>query len=113
VEIKFEEKDGVAVMRVSGRMVFDLNLFLLRTQVRTALEAGTRRFVIDISEAPFIDSSGCGELISVYTSITNAGGLLALVKPSPRVRTLLERIKLTKILMIFETYKEAEAFVRL
>lgn len=112
MEIKFEEKDGVAVLRVSGRMVFDLNLFQLRTQVRASLDAGTRRFVIDISDCPFLDSSGCGELISVYTSIANAGGSLAVVKPSPRVRTLLDRIKLTKVLMIFETFEEAETFVR-
>jgi anti-anti-sigma factor len=93
-------------------MVFDLNLFLLRDYVRKALDTGTRRFIIDISEAPFLDSSGCGELISVYTSITSAGGTLAIVKPSPRVRTLLERIKLTRILMIFETMDDAEAFLR-
>jgi anti-anti-sigma factor len=96
------------VVRVSGRMVFDLSLFQLREHVRKALDAEIRRFAIDLSETPFIDSSACGELISVYTSITSAGGLLVIVKPSERVRMLLERIKLTRILSIVETLDQAE-----
>jgi anti-anti-sigma factor len=92
--------------------VFDESLLTLREHVRELLHTGVKGFVLDFTDVPYCDSSGCGELIGAYTSIHKAGGLIAFVKPTARVRVLWERIRLTDIFKIFDTLAEAETFVR-
>jgi anti-anti-sigma factor len=112
MRITAETRDGIAILKISGRIVFDESLFLMRGHVQKALESGIRCFVLDISEVPHLDSSGCGELISVYSSIAKARGSLAIVNPGERVRLLLQRIGVTEILRIVDTLEEAERLVR-
>jgi stage II sporulation protein AA (anti-sigma F factor antagonist) len=104
-------KDGILILTVAGRMVFDESLFQIRSHVQEAIPSGIRRFVIDLSGVPYLDSSACGELISTYTSIERVHGSLAIVNPQERVRLLLERIRLTDIFKIAETLEQAESIV--
>ena len=83
-------------------MIFDPDLYTMRALVQQELVKGIRRFVVDLSGVPFIDSSGMGELISIYTSITRLQGSIVLAGPVPRVRALLERIRLTRIFTIVD-----------
>jgi anti-sigma B factor antagonist len=107
MQVTVEAKDELLILKVSGRMIFGEPLYELRTHVQKALAAGIRRFVLDISDVSYLDSSACGELISIHTSIVKAQGLLAIVNPQERVRTLLVRIKLTQILNIVATVEQA------
>jgi anti-anti-sigma factor len=112
VHITVAVKDGVALIKISGRMIFDESLFLLRRHVRELLASGILRYVVDISEAPYLDSSACGEVIGMYSSITKAQGSLAFVNPNARVRTLWKRIRIIEILNIFDSLDEAMKFVQ-
>ena len=100
MNITVEIKDRIGIIRIAGSMVFDESLLRLRTHVQEFLESGIRRFVVDVSEVPHIDSSGCGEVIRIYSSILKADGLLAFVNPTERVRTLWTRIKIIDILLV-------------
>ena len=112
MQITLETGDNVAIIKISGRMVFDESMFLLRVHVQDSLRSGIERFVIDISEVPYLDSSACGEVIGAYTSIAKAHGSLAFVNPTERVRVLWTRIKIVEILPIFDTLDDALKFVR-
>jgi hypothetical protein len=82
VQITSEVRDKVDFIKISGRMVHDGSLVRLREHVLYELQSGIRRFVVDISEVPHLDSSGCGEVISAHTSILRANGALALAPPN-------------------------------
>ena|SRR2546425_12517551 len=112
MRISVETKGGIAILKISERMLFDETLFLLRRHVQGALASGIRRFIFDISEVPYLDSSGCGELICVHTSIVRVQGSLAIVNPQQRVRLLLDRIRLNQILNIVDSLEQAETIVR-
>ena len=112
MRITTETRNGVAVLTLSGRLIFDDSLLSLREHVRRLLDAGLRRFIMDLSEVSHCDSSGCGEIIGAYASITKAGGAVAFLKPAERVRVLWTRIKLREVFSIFDTLPEAETFVR-
>ena len=112
MEITSENKEGVAILTLSGRLMFDESLLRLREHVARLLHAGTNRFIFDFSRVPHCDSSGCGEIISAFASIRNAGGGVAFVKPSERVHTLWTRIKLTDVFPIFDDLPQAEMFLR-
>jgi anti-sigma B factor antagonist len=111
VQITSEVRDKVDFIKISGRMVHDGSLVRLREHVLYELQSGIRRFVVDFSEVPHLDSSGCGEVISAHTSILRANGALAFVNPTERVRLLWEWTKISKVLHIFDSLDEARQFV--
>ena len=112
MEITSEVRDNIVWIRLSGKMVLDASLFRLRENVLHGLESGMRRFVIDISQVSYLDSSGCGQVISVHTSVERAKGTLVFVNPSERVRLLWAQTKLVQVLNIFDSLDEARGFVR-
>jgi len=106
MKLSLETRKGAAILKISGRMIFDPTLYAIRDIVQQEIAKGVRKFIVDLSDAPFVDSSGFGELISIYTSIARVQGSMVLVKPVERVRLLLERIRLTEIFTIAETIPE-------
>jgi anti-sigma B factor antagonist len=112
MELNSEVRDNIVWIKVSGGMVFDGSLFRLREQVLYGLQTGVRRFVIDISEVSYLDSSGCGEVVRVHTSISRERGSLVFVKPSERIRLLWKHTKLIQVLNVFDTLDEARDFVQ-
>jgi anti-sigma B factor antagonist len=111
VQITSEVSDGIDFIRISGRVVHDGSLFRLREHVLYQIESGILRFLIEISEVPHFDSAGCGEVISVHTSIARAKGALAFVKPTERVRQLWGWTKIGAVLHVFDNLDEARDFV--
>jgi|SRR6516162_6488521 len=101
--------DDAVVLTVTGRMVFGESLFQIRGHVQKAISSGVRRFIVDLSGVPYLDSSACGELISIHTSIMKTNGTLTIVNPQERVRLLLSRIRLNEIFKIVDTIEQAES----
>jgi anti-sigma B factor antagonist len=112
VEITSDTKDGIAVLKLSGRLIFDQSLLELRSQIGSFLKSGVHLFIFDVSGVPHCDSSGCGEIIGAYSSIRKAGGTCAVLNPTERVRLLWDRIKLTDVFPVFNRFEDAEAYVR-
>jgi anti-sigma B factor antagonist len=99
-------KDGVLVVDCSGRIVFGEESSLLRDTVKKAL-ANNNRIVLNLGEVNYIDSTGLGTLVGLYTSVHKAGGAVKLMCLTKRVSDLLQ---LTKLLTVFDVYdSEAEA----
>jgi anti-sigma B factor antagonist len=57
----------------------------------------------------YIDSSGIGELVSGFTTVTNQGGGLKLVNLGKRIQDLLQ---ITKLYTVFETFDDEAAAIR-
>jgi anti-sigma B factor antagonist len=112
LELQTETSDGIAVIKISGKLVFDESLLFLRREVRELLDEGLRLFVIDLTQVPYCDSSGSGEVIGAYSSITKAAGSLALAGLSDRIRALWTRVKILSVFDTFETATDAGAFLR-
>ena len=101
-----EVRDGVAIIKLSGNLAFDVSLYTLRPKIRDLLQSGVRYFVFDLANIGHCDSSGCGEMIGAYTTILKGDGKVAFASLSTRVQTLWERIKVTTIFNIFVTVQE-------
>jgi anti-anti-sigma factor len=111
VVLTSDTRNGIAVITLAGKLVFDESLFTVRPKVRQFLESGVKAIVFDLSGVPYADSSGCGEMIGAYTTIRKADARVVFVGLTPRIRQLWERINLLEIFDIFETLPEAEAFL--
>ena len=63
--------------------------------------------VIDLRHVEFVDSSGCGALLSLGRKIQEAGGQVKLCAASKPVRALFELVRLHRIFDVYNTREEA------
>jgi anti-sigma B factor antagonist len=89
---------GVVVVDISGRMCF-LEI-ALQQHINELLEQGHRNFVLNLTDVPYIDSFGLGQLITVWTSTRGRDGQLVLLGPTDHVRQLLHITNLDSIFHI-------------
>ncbi len=105
--LKPRRLDDVVVLDISGRITIGEGTLIIRDSIRRLLEAGDRKFILNLADCDYIDSSGLGELVTTFTTVRNAGGELKLLSLTNRVQDLLQ---ITKLLTVFESFEnEAEA----
>jgi anti-sigma B factor antagonist len=99
--------DDVVILDLSGRITMGEGTLVLRERIQKLLQAGDQKFLLNLADVDYIDSSGLGELVSSFTAVRNSGGLLKLLSLTKRVQDLLQ---ITKLLTVFEVFNnEAEA----
>jgi anti-sigma B factor antagonist len=99
--------DDVVIMDLSGRITMGEGTLILREKIKKLLDAGDRKFLLNLSDVDYIDSSGLGELVTSFTTVRNQGGQLKLLNLTRRVQDLLQ---ITKLLTVFESFdSESEA----
>jgi anti-sigma B factor antagonist len=103
MKITARHQAGITVLEPKGKITIGMGDVALRDSVREALEAGSRDILIDLHEVSTIDSSGIGELVSAYTTVTNRGGKLKLLRLPPKVEDILQ---ITQLMTVFEVYDE-------
>jgi anti-sigma B factor antagonist len=65
------------------------------------------KVVLDLSRLRFIDSSGLGSFLSCLRKVNAKGGDLKLCQMSKQVRTVIELVRMHRMLDIFGTREEA------
>ncbi|MEM7353280.1 MAG: STAS domain-containing protein [Acidobacteriota bacterium] len=92
---------GVTILEPKGKITIGTGDVALREAVAEALEAGARNILADLGGVSTIDSSGIGELVSAFTSVSNRGGQLKLVNLPPKVTDILQ---ITQLISVFEVH---------
>lgn len=97
----------VAIIDLAGRLTLGDGSGMLRTTIKDLTGQGSKKILVNLKEVSYIDSSGLGEMISSYATVTNAGGEIKLLGSQDRVRDLLT---ITKLYSVFEDFNnEAQA----
>lgn len=101
------ERDGDVLVASPMAEHLDLsNSDSFRHEIISAL-GDCHKLVLDLERVEFIDSRGCGAIISCLKHVSAAGGDLKLCEVKPGVRTVLELIRLHRICEILETRDQA------
>jgi anti-sigma B factor antagonist len=107
MSLKPRRIDDVVILDLSGRITIGEGTLLLRNEIQKLLDAGDAKFLLNLADVDYIDSSGLGELVSSFTTVRNKNGQLKLLNLTRRVRDLLQ---ITKLLTVFDTFdNETEA----
>ncbi len=107
VKLTTRQVGDVTVIDAAGRITLGEGASAFRELIRDLSTKGDKKLLLNLSEVSYIDSSGIGELVSGFTTVTNHGGSLKLVGLSKRVKDLLQ---ITKLYTVFEAFDdEAEA----
>jgi len=98
--------NGQGVLCLRGPLTKE-NVLPFQNAVRREDTSDT--MIIDLSEVPYIDSSGLGSLVTVYLSRQKKGQRVALSGVNERVFRLFEITKLESFFLIFPTLDSALA----
>ena len=106
MDFTIEEVGDIAVVLLPGETLDVSNGQDFRHDVAAVLE-GKSKVIFDMTAIRFIDSSGCGALLSCLRNLKAHGGSLKICGVSKPVRSLLELIRMHRVLDIFDTREEA------
>jgi anti-sigma B factor antagonist len=109
VKLSIRQVGDVTVIDAVGRITLGEGSSALRDKIREIAAGGGRKVLLNLGEVSYIDSSGIGELVSGFTTVTNHGGSLKLLNLTKRVKDLLQ---ITKLYTVFEFHDEEVGAVR-
>ena len=81
----------------------------LQTKTLELLGSGRGHILLNLERVPYLDASGIGELIACSEHVRYRGGVLKLLKPSAKVRDLLQLAHLDGVFEIFCDERKARA----
>jgi len=106
--VKTRKVENATVVDLSGRLTIGEPVLLLRETVRVLVKDGNRFFILNLGDVSYIDSSGLGELVSLFTTVRNKQGDVKLLNLTAKAKDLLQ---MTKLLTVFDTYDNEEKAV--
>jgi anti-sigma B factor antagonist len=109
VKLSTRQVGDVTVIDATGRITLGEGASTFRDSVRDLASKGDKKILLNLSDVTYIDSSGIGELVSGFTTVTNHGGVLKLLGLSKRVKDLLQ---ITKLYTVFEVFDDESTAVR-
>ena len=98
---------SVTVLDLNGRLTRNDGSGEVRAAVSALLKQGHTRFLLNLAELPYMDSTGVGELVSVFITVRNHKGTLKLAALSSRIRELFEVAQLVKVFELFDDEADA------
>ena len=102
--VELEIADDICIVRLKGRFSTGLDKTYLRDKTEEIKASGRSRIMVDFSSVSYIDSTGLGFLIGIYTSIVrNHNGMFVLANTNPRVKEVLQ---LTRLISVFPLYPD-------
>mgnify|MGYP006278442581 CR=1 FL=1 len=112
MKIKKKEKDGIAVLELSGEMYGGPDNMKLVDVVSELAEQGTLDLVINLSKVKWISSTGLGILVSARSRFAKEGGVVKLAHPNDRVLGILQVTRLNLIFDVYDSEEDAVASLK-
>ena len=110
MEVRTRNRENVTILELSGDVTLGEGVEILRSNVLEAAggSSGTN-ILFNLGGVNFMDSSGVGELIAAYTTLSNRGGSVKLLHLSPKVYDVLQIAHLLTVFEVFDDEDEAIA----
>ena len=107
MNVPVRQIEGVTILEPKGKITIGVGDVAIKQAVQSALDAGSNNILLNLSGVSTIDSSGIGEVVSAFTTVTHRGGKLKLMNLPKKVHDILQ---ITQLVTVFEIYEnEAEA----
>lgn len=104
-----ERASGTAtVLDVTGTITIGDGADTLRDKVRSLLQQGHKRIIVNLAGVSYMDSAGLGELVSAHVTASRQSASLKLTNVTKRLEDLLV---ITKLSTVFDMYDDEAAAV--
>ena len=109
LKIDVRETGKVVILDLNGRITLGETAASLRDTIRELLDSQQRNILLNLAEVSYIDSSGLGQLVGSYATVTSHGGQLKLLNLQKKLHELMQ---VTKLITVFEVYNNEAAAIR-
>lgn len=106
MNVEMQTHGAIVVLRPRGPLVTD-DARSFRDKARQAIEQRGGRVVLDLSDAPYVDSEGIEALLDVASSTAHVGPTVAQITDTVR-----EALDLTDVLSRLRVYDRVESALR-
>lgn len=103
LDLKERQAGDVTILDLSGEVRIGEGSVALRDSIRKLADDGKKKVLLNLAGVKYIDSSGIGELIANYTTLSRQGGQLKLLNLTEKIQNLLV---ITKLLTVFDSYED-------
>lgn len=97
----------IRVVELGGKITIGAGDVKIRELVNQALENDKKNILFDLGGVTAIDSSGIGEMVACYATVTKRGGKLKLMHLSPKINDILQVTQLITVFEVFDDEREA------
>ncbi len=103
-------REDVALITVQGYLDVD-TATEFQHHLANQLHHGRRHFLLDLSQVPFMDSSGMNIILRVYQEARELPGSVHIISPTPAVRRILDLTGVSITVPVSESVEEALTLV--
>lgn len=108
MKIHTRKVGDIHVLDISGKITLGAATTALRHTISDLLENGGKKIILNLTDVDYIDSSGVGELVRTYTTVTREGKQLILLNLTSKIKELLV---ITKLLTVFQVHESEQTAV--
>jgi anti-sigma B factor antagonist len=103
LEVNERQAGDVTILDMTGAVRIGEGSIALRDAIRGLADSGKKKILLNLAGVNYVDSSGIGELIANYTTVSRQGGQLKLLNLTDRIQNLLV---ITKLLTVFDAFED-------
>jgi len=109
LKIGVRESGSVVILDLNGRITIGEEAASLRDTIKELLESGQKNILLNLAEVSYIDSTGLGQFVGSFATVTSKGGQLKLLNLQKKLQELMQ---ITKLITVFESYTSEPAALR-
>ncbi len=107
MKTRIRDVGDVRVLDLEGKITIGAGDVELRKQVEDAVNSGKTHVLLNLAGVSHIDSSGIGEMVGCFTTLTRKGGKMKLLNLTQKINDILQ---VTQLITVFDVYdNETEA----
>ena len=108
MKVDSRDKGGVTILDLKGKFTIGMGDTAIREAIQKCVSDGKLNILLNTAGVTTIDSSGIGELVSGYTTVTNRGGKLKLLNLPPKLEDILQ---VTQLITVFDVFEDEAAAI--
>ena len=112
LDYTIKEIDSVQCITLSGELIDKNQALSLMTSVDELLATNKNKFIIDLLDLKYMNSSGLNVLIQLLTKTRNNGGDSVIFNVNKKVNDLLIITKLNTLFKVTETQNQALELIK-
>jgi anti-sigma B factor antagonist len=101
-------RGSIMILDIAGTITLGESADTLRDKVRSLLQQGNKRIIVNLADVSYMDSAGLGELVRAHATAAQQGAGLKLTNVTKRLQDLLV---ITKLATVFDSYDSETAAV--
>jgi len=100
----FDERtiQDITILDFEGHLTFTAGAELSR-RIASLADARVTKVILNLERVSYVDSAGLGAIVSAFTELRHAGGVLKFANPSRRTQHVLEITGIATLVVTFAT----------